>query len=280
MSEPRLIRIGREGAEMRLDRWFKQNFPTLPYGHLQKLLRSGQIRVDGKRVKASARLSPGQELRVPPIAEIKSPRAIATKPHSPSPKEAEDLQSRVLFKDEWLIALNKPAGLAVQGGTGQSRYLDGMLEALRFGARENPKLVHRLDKDTSGLLLLARNRAAARRLTATFREKTAQKVYWALVAGTPPRKRGTISIALAKEGAIGQQKMRETHGAKPAVTLYREVVRRGRKYSWLLLMPLTGRTHQLRAHCAALHMPILGDGKYGGSAVFPERPSFPKKLML
>jgi 23S rRNA pseudouridine955/2504/2580 synthase len=199
------------------------------------------------------------------------------------------LRASVLFRDDAVIAIDKPAGLAVQGGSGQHRHLDAMLDGLRFGSAERPRLVHRLDKDTSGVLLLARTAAAARKLTAAFKGKSTRKVYWALVAGAPPEPRGLIDLPLFKAGAAGGEKMTAAEDGKSAQTLYQVVQTRkaaGAAVSWLVLMPLTGRTHQLRAHCALLGAPILYDGKYGGRAAFPEGLVFdgaagnPKRLML
>ena len=266
MTGVELITLGIDAADQRLDRWFKQHYPALSHGHLQKLLRSGQVRLDGKRVKGSARLETGQQLRVPPIGEAASAPQSSRQETPVSRKDAKELQERIIYKDNWLIAIDKPAGLAVQGGTGQSRHLDGMLEALRFGSDHVPKLVHRLDKDTSGLLLLARHGGAARLLTAAFREKKAQKIYWAAVAGAPPKPRGVISLALAKEGAPGQQKMKGSEDAKPAVTLYREVARRGRKVAQdlggLSPSPLEGQGRDTDAAPGLYRVVVgLGQGK-------------------
>lgn len=285
MTAVRSHRVVPGDAEMRLDRWFRREYPDLTHGRLEKLLRTGQVRIDGRRAKAGQRLQVGQLIRVPPLApsatEPARPTARPTarpEPPAPSKAEAEALRARVLHRDDAVIVLDKPAGLAVQGGSGQRRHLDAMLDALRFGADERPRLVHRLDRDTSGILLLARTAAAARALTGAFRGKAAQKIYWALVVGAPPQDMGRIELALAKGGGAGREKVGVAAQGQPAVTLFRAVAtrrpgsRRGPAITWLVLMPLTGRTHQLRAHCAALGIPILGDGKYGGRAAFPELP--------
>ncbi len=283
MSAVENLEVSDAEAGLRLDRWFKGRFPGLSHGHLAKLLRTGQVRVDGRRAKANLRVASGQVIRVPPLQP-------AARPSTPPPvqirdADREDLERAVLFRDPWVLAIDKPAGLAVQGGTGQRRHLDAMLEALSDGRGERPRLVHRLDKDTSGVLLLARNAEAARFLAAAFRGKEVHKIYWAAVAGVPPRKQGTITLALGKERGSGIEKVEtEVVGAKPAATAYQLAERRGQKASWLVLCPLTGRTHQLRAHCAALGTPILGDGKYGGRAAFLRdfagEAQFPRQLQL
>ena len=177
----------------------------------------------------------------------------------------------MLYRDDWVIALDKPAGLAVQGGSGQRRHLDAMLEGLRFGADERPRLVHRLDKDTSGVLLLARSRRAAKALTEAFRDTRAEKTYWALVSGVARKPIEIVDLPLEKgAGARGELMAPAPESARPAVTLVAEAARQGKRLAWLVLRPLTGRTHQLRAHCAALGHPILGDGKYGGREAFPK----------
>ena len=289
MTAVRAVTVAPEEAELRLDRWFRQHYPDLGHGRLEKLLRTGQVRIDGKRAKSGTRLAAGQVVRVPPLpAPGPGP---ATKPAPPAldARELEALRAAVLFRDQSVIAIDKAPGLAVQGGSGQHRHLDAMLDGLRFGADERPRLVHRLDKDTSGVLLLARTAAAARKLSAAFKGKSARKVYWALVAGVPPERRGRIDLPLSKAGGAGSEKMGAGADGKPAMTLYQVAQTRkiaGATISWLVLMPLTGRTHQLRAHCAALGAPILCDGKYGGRAAFPEGLAFdgaariPKRLML
>lgn len=289
-----LITIDENGDGQRLDRWFRQTYPQLAYGHLQKLLRSGQIRVDGRRAKASQRLEAGQDLRLPPHFEqiLSADRDVARPegtgpasgrregPRPASKQEARALEAALLYRDDHILALNKAPGLAVQGGSGQTRHLDAMLDALRFGADSRPRLVHRLDKDTSGVLLLARSAVAARQLTTAFREKTTRKIYWALVVGAPEKPRGLIDVPLAKQGKAGREKVGQDRDAGlEATTLYQLVQRQG-NICWLLLMPLTGRTHQLRAHCAISGMPIVGDGKYGGAIAHPARPVLPKRLML
>ncbi len=278
------VEVAVDEADIRLDRWFRRHFPDLPHGRLETLLRTGQVRVDGKRAKAGLRLAAGQAVRVPPL-----PNAPARPAKAPPPPvdaaDAEALRGAVLHRDDQVIAIDKPPGLAVQGGSKITRHLDGMLDALRFGAAERPRLVHRLDKDTSGVLLLARNAAAAGRLAAAFRERTARKIYWALVVGQPKPRQGRIELALAKLAGPGGERMAAPAGGdaeagKRAVTLYSLVESAGAEAAWLAMWPLTGRTHQLRAHAAALGTPIHGDGKYGGGEAFLQGRGISRKLHL
>jgi len=264
------VTVTKDEGELRLDRWFKRHFPNVNHGRLEKLLRTGQVRVDGARVKANHRIEPGQVVRVPPLGnttEFKSKAA----PPPVSDHDAAALRASVLYKDDTIIAINKPPGLAVQGGTKTDRHLDGMLDALCFDG-ERPRLVHRLDRDTSGVLLLARTAKAAASLGRLFQSRNMEKIYWALVVGQPKHPAGTISAALIKAGAPGQQKMTwDEEEGKKAVTDYRTITAAGGKVTWLEMSPRTGRTHQLRAHCALLNTPILGDRKYvGHSRVTPD----------
>ena len=257
--------------DTRLDRWFHRHFPQLTQGALQKMLRTGQIRVDGKRAESSTRLLGGQQVRIPPMPEGPAPRA------EPKPVDAHDaaaLQRLVIYRDDSVIALDKPQGMPVQGGPGIAKHIDGMLDALRFGSEERPRLVHRLDRDTTGVLLLARTPAAAAALARAFRGRDVRKTYWAIVVGRPHPLEGRIDMALAKQGgAQGERTVpSDARDAARAVTLYRVVDSAQKRAAWLELTPLTGRTHQLRVHCAAaLGCPILGDGKYGGAAAHPDR---------
>lgn len=273
--------VAREDGQQRLDRWFKRHYPGLSHGRLEKLLRKGQIRVDGRRAKASTRLEPGQTVRVPPLGEDSR----SGKPPAPTPalSEAEtaELKARILYQDDWLMAIDKPAGLAVQGGSGQHRHLDAFLDLLQFEKKERPRLVHRLDRDTAGVLLLARTAEAARRLTALFKGDEAQKLYWALVTGVPDPAAGEIDLPLGKYRSGGTEKVgTDVEEARTAVSRYALIQKAGRQVAWLALRPLTGRTHQLRVHCNAIGHPILGDGKYGGRQAFPEKPWQPDRLML
>ncbi|HDO51145.1 MAG TPA: RluA family pseudouridine synthase [Rhizobiales bacterium] len=270
MSDVELVEVASAEAGMRLDRWFRAHYPSIAHGALQKLLRTGQIRVDGGRAKANARLAAGQQVRVPPV------KFDAVRPKARRGLSAEDrrfIQSLVIHKDKDILALNKPAGLAVQGGTGTTRHIDKLLDGLQFDASERPRLVHRLDKDTSGVLLLARNRAAASALGDTLKDRAAIKTYWALLKGVPSPRRGEISLRLVKKGGAGAERIHIAEegeaGAMKAITRYAVIEPAGSKLCWAALWPLTGRTHQLRVHLAAIGHPIVGDGKYGGSDAHP-----------
>jgi 23S rRNA pseudouridine955/2504/2580 synthase len=257
--------VGDDEAGLRLDRWFQRHFPELGHGALQKLLRTGQVRIDGKRAEGKDRIEPGQTIRLPPGVTSGPPpkrREIPTV----SDRDAEEIRRLVIHRDAEVIVLNKPPGLAVQGGTGTERHVDGMLDALRFGLEERPRLVHRLDKDTSGLLLIARTGQAARRLGEAFRDRETEKLYWAVVVGVPPRADGTIDLPLAKRpGARDRELMQVDHeNGQKALTHFKVLDRAAKRAALLALWPRTGRTHQLRVHCAAIGCPILGDGKYGG----------------
>ncbi|MSO89736.1 MAG: RluA family pseudouridine synthase [Rhodospirillaceae bacterium] len=262
--------VAEDEADLRLDRWFRRHFPDLPHGQLEKLLRTGKVRIDGKRAKANARLNAGQTIRVPPVTPPASAEpATPKKTPQVAARDSAWLQSLVLHRDADMIVINKPAGLAVQGGTGVTRSLDGMLDALRFGGAERPRLVHRLDRDTSGVLVLARSARVAARLSEAFRTKAVRKLYWALVVGVPRPHRGRIDLPLAKvAGLEGERVVEDDEGGKRAITEYAVVDHAGKKAAWLALEPLTGRTHQLRVHCLSLGTPILGDGKYGGPQAF------------
>ncbi|MBI4182540.1 MAG: RluA family pseudouridine synthase [Proteobacteria bacterium] len=273
----RLVAVAAGEAGLRLDRWLRRRFPGLTQGRIEKLLRTGQIRLEGGRARAGARLEAGQSVRLPPrLPEeegARPPPAPAAKPASRA--EAEALRRLVLYRDDDLIAIDKPAGLAVQGGPRTGRHLDAMLDALRFGSAERPRLVHRLDRDTSGVLVLARSGAAAARLAALFRRRETVKTYLAVVVGVPRPRQGRIEIPLAKAAAPGgtRETVRAADGeegeeGRRAVTLYRVLDAAGRRAALVELKPLTGRTHQLRAHMAAIGTPILGDGKYGGRGAF------------
>ncbi|WP_237151466.1 RluA family pseudouridine synthase [Oryzibacter oryziterrae] len=271
-----MVTVAKDEAGMRLDRWFKEHYPGLGFGHLQKLIRSGQVRVDGGRCKTESRVAPGQVVRVPPLqygdaangptyydqdgAPMARPKQVA------SANEAEYLRSLLLYEDEHVFVFNKPAGLAVQGGSGMTRHIDGMLEALRDKKGVKPRLVHRLDRETSGCLLVARSRLAAATLARTFQTRSARKIYWALVYSVPKPPQGKISTFLKKvAGPDGDMMTVAKHGdegAMHAVTYYSVVENAGGKVSWLTMKPTTGRTHQLRVHCQAMGHPILGDPRY------------------
>ncbi len=275
MSPVQVLTVAAEEGEQRLDRWFRRHFPHVSQGRLEKLCRKGEIRVDGGRVRAATRVLPGQSVRVPPL-----PEPALAEPRRPqlSPADAAMLRAAVLYRDDHLIALNKPPGLPTQGGSGQGdRHVDALSTVLVAEGAAKPRLVHRLDRDTSGVLLLALTGQAAAALSRSLQRKETRKIYWAAVAGVPTPPMGTIRYGLVKAGGHGRggegEKMRclhpdavaSTEGAKRAVTDYAVLSALASRVAWTALVPVTGRTHQLRAHMAEIGHPVIGDGKYGGS---------------
>jgi 23S rRNA pseudouridine955/2504/2580 synthase len=254
--------VSEDEADIRLDRWFRRHFPGVTQGAIQKLCRTGQVRVDGHRADAATRLAAGQSVRIPPLPEAPVPK---TTPEIDA-NTARDLQRLVIYRDEQVIALNKPHGMPVQGGPGITHHLDALLDALRFGAADRPRLVHRLDRDTSGVLLLARTPGTAAKLAAAFRTRAVEKTYWAVTARTPVPHEGRIDLPLRRIGGARGERTevaeRDDPDAARAITEYRTLDHAGQKLAWLELRPLTGRTHQLRVHCVAIGAPILGDVKY------------------
>ncbi len=270
-----MVAVADDEGGMRLDRWMRRRYPALPQSHLNKIVRKGEIRVEGKRVEISTRLEAGQAVRIPPLTlPERAPEAAPIV----NPADAEYLRSLILFEDRDVLVLDKPWGLASQGGSGTKRHVDGMLAALADAKGERPVLVHRLDRDTSGVLLCAKSRKMAAELGALFRARETKKTYWALVEGCPKPENGRISLFLAKGEAMGdergakskdhaeKERMRVVrHGdpdAQHSVTLYATVDKVRPRLAWLSLRPITGRTHQLRAHCEAIGHPIVGDPKY------------------
>jgi len=279
MNKVQLVEIDKDEDGMRLDRWFRLRFPDIAFGALQKMIRTGQVRVDGGRVKTNVRIMAGQQVRVPPLPVTMKASHKRSEP-ALSDKDQAFIESLVLHMDDRIIALNKPAGLATQGGTNTRKHIDGLLQGLTFGLKERPRLVHRLDKDTSGILLVARTAQAARSLTASFKRNTAKKLYWAMIEGVPKPQAGTIDLPLIKQpGPDGERVVIDCKNGKCSQTRYRLLDHAARKSSLLAMEPLTGRTHQLRVH--ALHglgVPLLGDRKYGGDKAFPE--GFPVEPFL
>jgi len=249
---------------MRVDRFLEARFPGLSFSHIQRIVRKGELRVDGKRADSKDRLQAGQSIRIPPL-RLDAPKTPGTLSEA-AQKTLEMLKAMILFEDDDVLVLNKPAGLAVQGGSGTTRHIDQMLEVMRDAKGQKPRLVHRIDKETAGCLLVAKTRFAATHLTGAFRHRSARKIYWALVAGVPKPKQGRISTYLAKEQGEDDTIMRIAahgdEGASHAVTYYAVVETSAQKLAWVSLKPVTGRTHQLRAHMAHIDHPIIGDPKY------------------
>ena len=270
MTQVQFVLVDEKDEDIRLDRWFKRHYPDLKHGMLERLLKSKNIRLNKLKTTAATHVHKGDEIRIPPLD-------IPPKNNTPvrlSKKDVQMMQNAVLYKDSQMIVINKPAGLAVQGGSKTSRHVDGLLDALRFEGNEKPHLVHRLDKETSGILVLARTANAAAKLTAAFKGRTVHKVYWAVVLGKPSPAAGKIDAPLSK----GQEKVFvDFEKGEKALSLYEVVDSAGKTASWLALSPLTGRTHQLRVHLSqVLKTPILGDEKYGKKVLL----DFPKGLHL
>ena len=257
------VSVTGDESGMRVDRFLQARIPDLSFTRIQRAIRKGEVRVDGRRVDANDRLEPGQTVRIPPLRVAPAPRNLGD---SATDKTLEFLKSITLYEDADVLVLNKPMGLAVQGGSGTTRHIDGILEAMRDARGQRPRLVHRLDKDTAGCLLVAKTRFAAAALAKSFRSRSARKIYWALVAGVPKPRQGRISTFLAKEQREEESMMRIARhgeeGASHAVTYYAVVDTAGPSLAWLSLKPVTGRTHQLRAHMAHIGHPIIGDAKY------------------
>ncbi len=280
------LRVKQDEADMRLDRWFRVHFPEVGYTYLQKLLRSGQVRVDSKRAQANDRLGVGAEIRVPAI--VRQPKKSGSGLRAPlgvSKGDRDAIERMILYEDMHVLVLNKPYGLAVQGGTGTKKHIDGMLEGMtdRFGG-ERPRLVHRIDRDTTGILLVALTREAAAKLGKMFQTRSAAKTYWALVKGVPKPNQGKIEAALVKASGPDGDRVRkalpgEQEKAMHATTHYSVVDRVGQKAAWVSLKPVTGRQHQLRAHMHMIGHPIVGDNKYEGDVAMPAE-NIDKKLHL
>lgn len=277
MSEVKRHLVSADEDGMRLDRWFRVHFPQVTFAYLNKLTRTGQVRVGAGRVKTSTRLAEGQEVRVPPLAFDTRPADLPKADIPPlTPTERELFRSMILFADKDLYVLDKPAGFAVQGGSKTHRHLDGLLMGLGVELKERPLLVHRLDRDTSGVIVVARRRAIAASLGKLFATRAVKKTYWAVVKGVPSPAQGRIDVALLKAKGPEGDRMRapatpdEAEDSQKAVTHYSVIDRAGKVAAWMSLKPSTGRQHQLRAHMAHIGTPILGDNKYGGDRDVPE----------
>ncbi|QIG81139.1 RluA family pseudouridine synthase [Sphingosinithalassobacter tenebrarum] len=268
MSEVRQFTVSVDDDGIRLDRWFKRHMPEASFNIVSRWARTGQLRVDGARAAPGDRIEAGQVIRVPPAEPEKPAKKKSSRPPL-TPEQTEFVQSLVLHRDAQAIVINKPPGLATQGGTKTHEHVDALLDGLTFDLESRPKLVHRLDKDTSGALLLARTARAAAYFSKHFSGRSARKVYWALVIGVPDIDDGIIDLPLAKQPGTGGEKMHvdEAEG-QPARSRYRVIERAGNRAAWVELQPFTGRTHQLRVHMAAIGHPIIGDGKYGGQDAF------------
>ncbi|WP_340587165.1 RluA family pseudouridine synthase [Erythrobacter alti] len=266
-DQVRQFTVDADDEGVRLDRWFKRHLPQIGFGTVSRWARTGQIRVDGKRAKVDDRLAEGQVLRVPPGGEDRA--RTQRERRDLTPEEEALAEEMLITRTKSALVLNKPPGLATQGGTKTTRHVDGLLDAYAGEDESRPRLVHRLDKDTSGVLLIARTAGSAAFFSKRFSGRSAKKIYWALVVGVPDVAEGTIDAPLAKQPGTGGEKMHvDMEGGQPARTVYRVVERAGNAAAWVELQPFTGRTHQLRVHMAAIGHPIVGDGKYGGQDAF------------
>ncbi len=276
MSSVKFITVVAEEDGMRLDRWFKIHFPQLPHGMLNRVLRKGEVRVDKGRAKINTRLSQGQEIRVPPF-RLEGDRT-DDQPKGPAPQlskaDRQKFQDMVLFEDKHLFVINKPPGLAVQGGSKTTRHVDGMLMGMEREFHDRPRLVHRLDRDTSGVLVIAKRRSIASKLGKMFQTRSVRKFYWAAVRGVPDPLQGRIDMALIKAESAYGERVRPADASdqdgKRATTHYAVIDRAGDELSWVSLKPVTGRQHQLRAHMSFTDSPILGDQKYGDHEELPD----------
>ena len=268
-EQVRQFTVSTEDDGIRLDRWFKRNMPDASFNLVSRWSRTGQLRLDGKRAGPGDRIAAGQIIRVPPADPAAEARPTKPERRKLSPDEIAYVSDMVIHRDPAAIVVNKPPGLATQGGTKTNIHLDGLLDGLTEDGDARPKLVHRLDKDTSGVLLIARTPRAAAFFSKSFSGRTARKVYWALVTGVPEIKDGFIDLPIGKQFGTGGEKMCvDEENGLPSKTRYRLVERAGNRATWVELQPLTGRTHQLRVHMAAIGHPIVGDGKYGGQDAY------------
>jgi 23S rRNA pseudouridine955/2504/2580 synthase len=285
--------VGEDEEGMRLDRWFKRRMPMLSLSHLNKIVRTGEVRVDGERVKTATRLAKGQSVRVPPLKLVEPAAPV----HEISPTDLRALKDMILYEDRDLLVLDKPFGLAVQGGSGTTHHIDGMLASMPNEQGSRPVLVHRLDRDTSGVLLVAKTRRIAADLGEIFRTRQTKKIYWALVEGVPKPAQGRVSLYLAKGPGMEDKRSRRNdtgareklekmriakHGdedARHSVTYYAIVDKVAPRLAWLSMKPVTGRTHQLRAHAEAIGHPIIGDPKYGAAPAKDPRRSDPLRMI-
>ncbi|HWJ59189.1 MAG TPA: RluA family pseudouridine synthase [Sphingomicrobium sp.] len=269
MTDPRTFTVSDDDDGIRLDRWFKRHLPEANFNLVSRWARTGQLRLDGKRAIPGDRIAAGQEIRVPPVEAERTSARPQRRREPLTDDETQLIRDMVIHTDPGAFVLNKPPGLATQGGTKTTQHLDRLLDGLADDERGRPKLVHRLDKDTSGALLVARTARSAGHFAKAFSGRTARKIYWALVVGLPDADEGMIDAPLAKQPGTGGEKMHvDKENGLPAKTRFRIVDRAGNRAAWVELQPLTGRTHQLRAHMAAIGHPIVGDAKYGGADAF------------